>query len=236
MKEEIWRNIPGYEDYQFSNLGRVKSFKNGKERILKPALRKDGYYQIGLTKDGKQKLFLVHQLIAIAFLGHVIDGHNLVVNHINGVKTDNRVENLEIVSNRDNCSIRARKDRDTMSSPLPGASWSKSNKKWYSQYKYQGKNYNLGFYNTDKEASDKYFEAKTADENKTFENFILTIENKCIKSVNQHNKDGEFIRSWNRIRDIERELGIDNASICLCCRGRQKSAGGFIWKYASDCK
>lgn len=101
--EEIWKDILGYEGlYQVSNLGRVKSFPrpgNWKERILNPIINK-GYLHVGLRKDGKEKRFRVHRLVVEAFLGKIPDG--FVVNHINEIKSDNRLENLEIVTQKEN--------------------------------------------------------------------------------------------------------------------------------------
>lgn len=241
MKKVYWKNIPGYENYQGSNYGEIKSLKFGKEKILKQTLTKGGYYQIGLRKKGeKQKMFYVHQLICMVFLGHVIDGHITVIDHKDLNKGNNYIGtpegnyedgNLHIVTNRDNGSICSRKDRETMSSKLPGASWRKSHNKCQSQYYYQGKVYHLGLFNTDMEASDKWKEAYEADKNGTFELFILTIETKKIKSINQYTKSGEFIREWNNASEASKELGIANENITSCCRGRIKSAGGFIWKY-----
>lgn len=94
---EIWLPVVGYEGlYEDSNLGRVKSLNyrhTGIERILKPKKDKDGYLQIGLCKDGKAKMHLVHRLVATSFLPNP---HNLPeINHINEQKDDNRVENLQ---------------------------------------------------------------------------------------------------------------------------------------------
>lgn len=90
---EIWRDITGYEDYQISSWGRVKSLKYGKERILKPTKDSSGYLQVGLCKNGQRKPFKVHRLVAMAFIPNP---DNLPeVNHKNEIKTDNRVENLE---------------------------------------------------------------------------------------------------------------------------------------------
>ena len=51
------------------------------------------------------------------------------------------------------------------------------------------------------------------------------------KKILQYSKSGEFIREWQGAREVERVLGIDNSHINACCRGKQKSAYGFIWKY-----
>ena len=90
---EIWRDIDGYEGlYQVSNFGRVKSFQRGKPRILKAFLN-SGYLSVVLYRDHKVKQCLVHRLVALAFIPNPED--KPLVNHINGVKTDNCVENLE---------------------------------------------------------------------------------------------------------------------------------------------
>ena len=106
MEKEIWKEIEVFGgNYSVSSEGRVRSNgllkgKNSKVRILKTELSKKGYLRVGLTKDGKQKKYLVHRLVAIAFLDNP---KNLPdVNHKNECKTDNRLINLEWMSRRDN--------------------------------------------------------------------------------------------------------------------------------------
>lgn len=95
---EIWKDIENYEDlYQVSNLGNIKSLKRNK--ILKPAFNKS-YLQIGLYKDGKRKFFLIHRLVAEAFLPN--EDELPEVDHISGDKTDNRVANLQWITNIEN--------------------------------------------------------------------------------------------------------------------------------------
>ena len=50
----------------------------------------------------------------------------------------------------------------------------------------------------------------------------------------QFTKDNVFVREWKSAKDVENELGINNGHICLCCKGKRKSAGGYKWKYKTD--
>jgi hypothetical protein len=103
--EEIWKDIPNYEGlYKVSNIGNVKSFKFGKERLLKPGIGVKGYLQVVLCKNRKTKNIKVHQLVSMAFLGHTPNGYKVIVDHINNIKTDNRVDNLQLTTNRHNSS------------------------------------------------------------------------------------------------------------------------------------
>ena len=116
MTEIIWRDVVGYEGlYQVNNIGQVKSldrpmFVNGfhrnpirtirKGKILSPRLSHDGYEKVSLTKDGKPKNYFVHRLVALAFIEQRNDDNE--VNHIDGNKRNNCVDNLEWCSHRQN--------------------------------------------------------------------------------------------------------------------------------------
>ena len=108
---EIWKDIEEYEGlYQISDKGRVKSLKFGKEKIMKLQKDTNGYLYVGLCKNGeKQKMFLIHRLVALAFISNP---QNLPqVNHKSEDKTDNRVENLEWCSVKYNCNYGTRNQR-----------------------------------------------------------------------------------------------------------------------------
>lgn len=98
---EVWKDIVGYEGmYQVSSLGNIRSMKNNKIRLLQPGINTGGYKQVTLLMNGVPKSARVHRIVASAFIQKT--DKQTEVNHINGVKTDNRVENLEWVSRETN--------------------------------------------------------------------------------------------------------------------------------------
>lgn len=111
---EIWKDIEGYEGlYQVSNEGRVKSIErtitmsNGRprlirERILKQSLQSKGYYFVILCNDSEGKHKYVHRLVAEAFIPNL--ENKPCIDHINTIRTDNRVENLRWCTNKENCN------------------------------------------------------------------------------------------------------------------------------------
>lgn len=103
--EEIWKDIEGYEGfYKISNLGRVKSLpRNGtvnKERIMVNRVNKTGYWTIHLRRLGVSKYLKIHRLIAIAFIEKV-EGKD-VINHKDGNKLNNSIDNLEWCTHSEN--------------------------------------------------------------------------------------------------------------------------------------
>lgn len=121
MKSEIWKDIENYEGYyQISNLGRLKSLErniprvnNGKivnyiqkERIIKLTKNgKNGYFKVYLRKNNTYKRFYIHRLVAKYFLKDGIEKYNnksFNVNHKDGIKTNNKIDNLEWVTKSEN--------------------------------------------------------------------------------------------------------------------------------------
>ena len=184
MKEaiEIWKDIPNYEGYQVSNLGRVKSLKrfrkgkNGslasiKEKILKPKISHNGYYRVALFKNSKVRFYFVHRLVWLVFNGPIPE--NMQINHINEVKTDNKLENLNLMTAKENANWGSRNER--------------SAKK--------------------------------------------RINGKCSKAVLQYDLQDNLIKEYASTKQVYRELGFNQSSICGCCNGKYKQMYGFIWRY-----
>mgnify|MGYP003299431110 CR=1 FL=1 len=105
--EEEFRDIENYEGlYQISNLGRIKSLnyrKTGREQILRPGMTKDGYLFANLHKDGEDRNYYVHRLVAQAFISNPFSLQE--INHIDEDKTNNRVDNLEWCSHQYNMNF-----------------------------------------------------------------------------------------------------------------------------------
>jgi hypothetical protein len=150
--EEIWKTIEGFEDYEVSNFGRVKSFKLGKEKILKPSVNNHGYCLVFLFKDKKRSTKKIHQLVSIAFLNHTPCGFKLVVNHKDFNRENNHVDNLEIVTTRENTNQKHLKS----SSQYTGVCWDISNNRWRVRIRINNKNKHLGLFTNEIEASKAY--------------------------------------------------------------------------------
>ena len=162
--QEIWKDVIDYQGvYQVSNLGNIKSlsrikFNKGKfpfmanERILKQAIDGNGYYNVSFHKNGKRNTVHPHKLVAESFLGHKRCGLKLVVDHINNNPLDNRLENLQVITQRQN----ATKDRTNKTSKYAGVSWHKALNKWRSYIKINDKQIHLGYFINEEEASEVY--------------------------------------------------------------------------------
>lgn len=162
---EIWKDIPECEGiYQVSNLGRVKSLsrevlKKGKypfickEKILKNVKDISGYFKVTININEKRKTIKVHQLVAICFLNHKPCGYKLVVNHKDFNRLNNNVENLEIITQRENTNKKHLKS----SSKYTGVSWFKNDKKWSSHIYINGRLKYLGSFENELEAK-KYYD------------------------------------------------------------------------------
>ena len=183
MNKEIWKAVIGYEGlYEVSNLGRVKSLEriversNGKnytvnERIIKARMALNGYYRINLYNQGVAETINIHQLVAESFLKHTPCGLKLVVNHINFDKKDNRVVNLEIVTQREN----ANQKHLPSTSQYTGVSWYKKSKKWVAQIHVNGYKKYLGLFTDEYQAHLSYQSALSQLNNPTQKQTILNL-------------------------------------------------------------
>lgn len=192
--KEVWKDIYFIENgiiydyrglYQVSNLGRFKSLSktisryNGRaccvnhipEKMLTPNVR-NGYLRITLYKNDKRKIFSAHKIVALIFLPN--PENKPEVNHIDGKKDNNCVDNLEWVTRKEN--MKHAQEHDLISRRI----------------------------------GEKHPNSK---------------------KVLQYDLNGNFIKVWNSTYEIKKNLGINQVNISVCCRGINKTASGYIWKY-----
>ena len=171
---EIWKDIKNYEKlYQISNLGNVRRIDRKTIRMLKQYKNKNtNYKQVILSNENKQKLKLVHRLVAETFIEN--KENKRCVNHIDGNKENNKVDNLE---------------------------WCTYSENTNHSYKNQ------------------------------LQKKLYGKDNKLSKKIIQYDLEGNMIKVWSALREVQRELGITNGNISSCCNGHSKTAGGYIWKY-----
>ena len=203
---EIWKNISGYERYEVSNLGRVRNNKSGK--ILSMRKAENGYLRVNLRKGNvkyeKPTVIHVHRLVAEAFLAPIV-GKNCV-NHIDGDKENNCVDNLEWVTNKENTM-------HAIKTGLMVPDYSEMNKK--SRIK------SNAAHNT------KQYRQKMQMVNQ------MTGQTRPVLQINIDTGETlqEYINCTEAARSLFGEETIKDRLISRCARGKCKSAYGFLWKY-----
>jgi hypothetical protein len=148
---EVWKIIPEFENYMVSNLGNVRS----KRKLLNPTTNLHGYKVVSLHNKGVKKQKKVHQLVALCFLNYQFENHSLVIDHVNGVKTDNKVENLQLITQRQNKS----KDSPKITCSKTGVYLQKKTGRFTAMIYIKNTYKYLGSFKTEEEASDYYQKA-----------------------------------------------------------------------------
>lgn len=265
--KEVWKDIEGYEGlYQISNLGNVKSLdrtqiqkrgdlyynKKYKGQIIKSHLTHRGYCAVGVTKHNRHKNFSVHRLVARAFIPN--PENKPEVNHIDGNKQNNRVDNLEWNTSSENLKHAYNNKLKTCT------------KKHREVAKYQCKKnfskkilqYNLNgeflkewdsiteasnFYNIPISGISQCCQGITKSAHKYIwryktPNFPLKISNYTKQyryvPVLQYNLQYVFIKEYKSLTDASQKTNINISYISDCIRGKRKTAGGYMWKIKEE--
>lgn len=162
------------KNYAVDHQGNVYSLRRNKR--LTPKNNWDGYLRVQLWDHQKCRYVSIHRLVAMAFIPN--PENKPFINHKNGIKTDNRVENLEWCTQKEN-----------IKHALDNGLSKKCPKNWK----------------------------------------VLS------KPVEQWTVDGKYVKTFPSQMEIERELGISHTNISACCKGKTKTAGHYVWKYAKTC-
>lgn len=205
LPNEVWKPIKGYKGlYEVSTMGRVKSLITGK--ILRPVKNKKGYLVVGLHREGKGKTFLVHRLVAQAFLPNP---HNLPeINHKDQDPSNPIVGNLEWCDRKYNVNYADARKKHAAS--IRGRKLSESHKCKLT------------------EVLKKY--RQNIDSN-TKQLIYQKISDKISKPIAMINPTTmETIRVFKSASDAS-QYGFTPSAISECCNGKRKSHKGFIWRY-----
>tara|TARA_R110000772_G_scaffold13879_1_gene40588 strand:+ start:135 stop:620 length:486 start_codon:yes stop_codon:yes gene_type:complete len=152
MVKEKWKDVKNYEGiYQISNLGNLKSLTTSNAKIINGTVTGKKYRRVGLTKNKITSNKMFHIIIAEAFFNYK-KSSGFIIDHIDNNPLNNRVDNLQIITQRENCS----KDKKGYSSNYIGVSFDKSRNKWVSQIQINGKDKFLGRFINELEASKAY--------------------------------------------------------------------------------
>lgn len=174
MNKEIWKDIPNYEGlYQASNLGKIKNKKTNK--VLAKRYDHSGYLSVLLYKRGKYETKKVHRIIAKIFIPN--PKNKPQVNHINGKKDDNNINNLEWVTCQENI---------------------------------------IHSYKTGIKTNPKYEKHPEA------------------KKVCQYDLQGNLIKIYGSISQARDENNFNSSHIVACCKNKQKTSNGYIWRYFKE--
>lgn len=207
---EIWKDIPGYKGlYQISNFGRVKSFPKYRtryyrtERVLKQRnCEQNQYFEVILYKDRVGKSFKVHRLIAEAFIPN--PENKPCIDHINTIRTDNRIENLRWVTLKENAN-----------NPIT-----------VSRFKELSAGKNNYFYGKELSAEhrEKMSLAKKGKLNGNRSVPVIQID--PITNIQ--------VKEYLSAQEAERQTGVSQPNIISVCKGKRPRAGGFKWKYKNN--
>lgn len=220
--KEIWKDIEGYEGlYQVSNLGRVKSLdriivtKMNISRLMKGKILTivpdpNNYMKVLLSKEGKQQIYLLHRLVAQAFIPN--PDNKPEIDHINTDRTDNTVWLNEDGSvNYDKTNLKWATRKENCNNPL-------------TKEKIAAFDRTRVFSTETRQKISLALKGKIKSPET-----IEKVRQKIMKPILQLSLNGDIIKRWDSATEAKNMLGIKTISDCL--RNRSKTAGGYIWKY-----
>ena len=258
MEEEIWKPIKDYEGlYEVSNLGRVKSLNykgTGKGKILKNIECSNGYLTVSLTKNGKQKVFYIHRLVAVTFIPN--PENKPCIDHINTIRTENCIWNLRWVTyeENNNNSLTKKKmsenhrEQDGENNPMYGKHHSDETKRkisenniWNDKERCEEarKKLSENHANVKGESHPMYGKHHTEE---TKRKISETLTGKYCGENNPNSKPviqidpntNEIVNTYSGTSEVARQTGFNQSAISSCCRGERKTHKGYKWMYLED--
>lgn len=179
QEEEIWKDVVGYEGhYEVSNLGNIATIKYGKRAIMSNGLTTNKYPSIGFWKNGVYKTFMIHKVVAMAFLNHKPNKFDtLVIDHIDRNRLNNNVANLRLVSQRENCI------KEPPRSGYLGVQYNGLNKKWHVRPRINKKTRHFAYFDCPKIAGQAYLIFTKIADNTDLSNMGLLEIRQWIRDI-----------------------------------------------------
>ena len=254
--EEVWKDIVGFEGrYQVSNLGRIKSLQyeghKGEVKIMRPSTHHLGYKVVSLGKKPDRKTHLVHVLVAQAFLEKPTGKE--YINHKDGNKSNNCIDNLEWVTAKENVQHAIQTGlRDPHNTPRRYGKDHYSSKpilqydldgnlvkKWDSQSdvsRHFGKtSVNVGNVVDKVGSSYNGYQWRSVPTSGVIKDKIEKfVPYRPTKKVMQLTENGELVQVWNSAKEAEETGLYTRSQIWAVCSGKQNTHKGYVWKYSED--
>lgn len=208
-------NLIDFSNYIVYEDGSI--FSIYKNKFITGTENKDGYIRVYIKcTDNSYRGFLVHRLVYFYFKGEIPD--DMKVNHIDENHKNNSLSNLNLLTHQDNCNWGTRNQR--ISNALKGRKVGSPSDETKNKMS---------------ESQKRRFEIEKPWNKGQKNCFSDETINKMRKS-HKHTPviqidNNEIVGRFEGLMEVYRELGIDPSSIMRCCKGKQKTAGGFQWKY-----
>lgn len=245
-EKEFWRPVSRYENlYEVSNIGNVRSvnrtiFQQGrmqqyKGRNIAQWIGIHGYYCVKLSKNNKKKIFLVHRLVAEAFIPN--DNNLPIINHKDENRLNNKVDNLEWCTAEYNVNYGTATTRRAIKTGHKIAQYTKRGvfvREFYSIHEAERitriSRQCIHDAISQKHSAGSFFWIST--DNNTPTEIDVSQFNSKAKEVEQINDIGDIVTRYKSARDAEQATGIRHEYISRCCRGLMPATGNYKWRYA----
>ena len=252
--QEIWKDIPNYEGiYQVSNLGNVRDIITDRHRKPKNLTlnHRSGYYSVMLCKDKTQKNVLVHRLVAQSFIPN--PQNKPQVNHIDGNKQNNCVDNLEWCTAKENLQHASKmgllqKEKQIRKRTVYQFSLSGTFIKEWESYFDAAKSLNVrpvniyrclsGEHNSSCGYIWSWEQNLSQTQIKHVQKHLRIIKSPrrkprtTLKPILQYDLDGKLVACYLNIKIASISTGFSYSMIYNSCKGVSKQSQGFIWRFA----